>query len=389
LVSATALVDNRSHATFDASRPGAPLAYRDAEANLLATQETRLSRTRPDGSSWVLGFALLRDRNAQDRELAGGGDPVEIIGVTNVARSASIFSEATRAVLPRLLVTLGLRGTLARNEADPSFMPRGASFFTGQETHRLDPTLAITYAGTGGLSLYARYQSGFRTGGLAVARGVGRVAAYTPDSIAMGELGLRFAHRGAHPLQLSAAYSHAAWDNIQADLIDRRGSPYTANIGSARIDTVELTAGWQPLNGLTASASTVYTGNVVHGPLADTSIASNRRLPQTPSFAGDGALDYAWDMRAGRMRVGATLSYVGRAVLGPGDLFDVGHSPYTLLGASAGWQRGRMTVTLSADNLLDARNDRFPFGNPFMLADRSMVTPLRPATARLATELRW
>lgn len=391
LLSATGAAWNDSSEAFDASRSPATLSiYRNTLSNLLVTQETRLSRSLANGSSWVVGFALLRDRNEQSRELGTPGDPSEIIGVTNISRSASVFGEGTLALTRRLSATLGVRGTIARAEADPSVKPRGGGFFTGQKTQRFDPTVALTYVLAPGLSAYARYQSGYRTGGLAVARGVGRVAEFTPDTIDMGEFGLRMLHGGAHPLTLTFAASHANWRNIQADLFTRAGQPFTTNIGDAKISTLEATAAWRPLAGLDLDAAALYTSNQVTGPLADTSVRNNRRLAQTPAFAARGAIDYSW--RAGSdavLRAGAGANYVGRAVLGTGDYLDVSHPRYIVADAHLGWTRRGWSASLTADNLFNSHADRFPFGNPFTLAARTQTTPLRPRTVRLGTAFSW
>ena len=58
---------------------------------------------------------------------------------------------------------------------------------------------------------------------------------FESDSLASLEAGVRVGRRGVDRLSFDAALSYAKWDDVQADLIDSRGLPFTANIGDGRI----------------------------------------------------------------------------------------------------------------------------------------------------------
>ncbi|MDO7843804.1 TonB-dependent receptor [Sphingomonas immobilis] len=371
---------------FDATLPGGPpQRYDNQVGNWLLTHEARLSRSTANGSSWVLGLALLYDKNEQNRQVGPLDGSGEIVGVTNVAKSASAFGEITLPIGHRLRATMGLRGTIGRNEATPTFRTR-SPFFPGRQTMRVDPTIAVNYRLSDNLSTYARFQTGYRTGGLAVSRLAGRTAEFNRDEIVMGELGFRLGTPGAGRIALGGAVAYAHWKNIQADLFDRQGRPFTINLGDARLLSVEGNVDWQPVRGLRAQLSALYTANEVSGPLADTSVRNNRRLAQVPSIAGSGSLSYAWAAGPGNgFEIASSVDFVGRAVLGTGDYLDVSHPAYAIVGAHVRWTRGPFVTTLAADNLLDSRADRFPFGNPFALGQRTQITPLRPLTVRLGT----
>ena len=134
----------------------------------------------------------------------------------------------------------------------------------------------------------------------------------------------------------------------------------------------------------------LYTSNVVTGSMADQSREDNRRLAETPPFAGQVALQYDWaEGRSITPRIGATLAYVGRSVLGTGDLLDVSQGSYAVAGASAGARWRNLDLTIGIDNLADARANRFAFGNPFELANRDQITPLRPRNIRLGVGAAW
>lgn len=393
LLSVTGAATYHSIDLFDATPaqgPGAPpTAYQVRGSKLLLTHETRLSRSLANGNSWVVGVSLLSDRDAQSRSLGPVGREADIIGVTNVTRTASLFGEATVAVLPRLSITAGGRVTIARTDGEPSFSPRG-DYIKGRSTRRIDPTVAIDWRLTPTLAAYARVQSGFRTGGLAVARSVGRVADFSPDSILVGEVGVRHLHTGELGLSYTAGVSIARWRGIQADLVNRRGLPYTINLGNARIVALEGTADWTPIRGLHAGGSFLFTANRIDGALAMSSSPAHRRLPETPPLAATVDTSYQW--RVGRddlLSVGGSATRVGRSVLGAGDLLDISQGRYTTVSARAGWHRGRVEWSLSAENLGNTHANVFAMGNPFALGARDLTTPLRPRTVRLGTALAW
>ncbi|WP_404368391.1 TonB-dependent receptor domain-containing protein [Sphingomonas sp. MMS24-J45] len=387
LISASGYVDLQTADVFDATRAigsTGPTVYTNAQSASLFVQETRLSRAVPGKVSWLLGVAFLHNRDIQARTFGPPNQPLDIIGVTNMTDSLSAFGEATLPATDRLSVTVGARVTAARTDGEPSSRPRNDSFIRGRATRRVDPTLALSWLIAKRTALFARFQSGYRTGGLAVAAGIGRVADFRSDSILVGEVGLRKQRSGETGLELSAALSYARWRDIQADLYNRRGQPYTANIGNAEIAGIEATGDWVPLRGLHANFAFLYSYNVVDGPIAQSSVRENRRLPETPAFSGNAGLTYRWAHRGGsEFSIGLSGRYVGRSVLGTGDFLDVSQGKYAVLDAQLGWHWRNIDVSLSGDNLANASANRFALGNPTILATRQQTTPLRPRNVRL------
>ena len=398
LLSATSLTDNHSSEMYDATalspaRGGAggarpPVSYDVDTAKQLVTQEARLSRSLTSGSSWVVGFTLLRNRDSEQRALGAVGAVPSIDGVTNVTQSGSAFAEGTLAITRAFAVTLGGRLTIARTDGEPDFRTVSTDFVDGRSTRRVDPTAGFSWKLATDLALYGRFQTGYRTGGLAVARGIGRVADFGSDSIRVGEVGIRKVRSGPTGLSLTAAVSYARWTDIQADLVNRRGLPYTDNIGNARITAVEGNADWIPVVGLHATAAFLYTQNRVTGPLADLSSPAHRRLPETPPIAAKIDTSYAWSVGGDYVAsIGGSGSYTGRSVIGTGDLFDVSQGNYTEFAMRAGLRHHRIDTTLSLGNLTNVRGNRFASGNPFALSARDLTTPLRPFNVRLGTTL--
>ncbi len=394
LLMATGLVNYRSNEQFDATlfaspMPTIPVIYRSAHEKRLVSHETRLSQSLPGGHSWVFGLTLVDDRDVLARSVAIPGAERTIIGVTNVTRSASVFGESTIAISPGLSVTIGARGTKGRTDGSPSDTPVSGSFVRGRSTRRVDPTIAASWQFAPRLAAFGRFQTGYRTGGLSVAPGIGRVADFRSDSITVGEVGFRRTSSGPTGLALSASVSLAHWSDIQADLISRRGQPYTDNIGNARIKALEASVDWRPVTGLRAQGAVLVTDNRVLGPIADLSVRNNRRLPETPPFAAHGALSYEWSVGDVVPRLSAGVDHVGRSVLGTGDLYDISQGRFTVVGLSGEVRRGPVELSIDIDNVTNVRANRFAFGNPFSFALRKQTTPLRPRNVRVGAAYRW
>ncbi|WP_232318386.1 TonB-dependent receptor domain-containing protein [Sphingomonas sp. TDK1] len=395
-VSASGITEYDTRETFDATTrnargtvTGPRTLYRANHDKALLSQEARLSRSLPNGSSWVAGFTLVSDRDVLTRTVTQAGRDASIVGVTNVTNAGSAFGEATLALTPRISITAGARYSVARTDGDPSAQARPSSFVKGRLTRRLDPTVAASWRLAADLALFARFQTGYRTGGLAVAPGVGRIADYKPDAITVAEAGLRKLRRGETGLAASGSISAAWWENVQADLITQRGQPYTANIGDAKILAVEGTLDWVPVRGLRAQASFLFTDNHVEGPIANLSKRNNRRLPETPPFAAHAALSYGWEGLPSQPRIGVATDYTGRSVLGTGDFLDVSQGRYWTADAFGTIRLGKATLSVTLNNLTDRRANQFAFGNPFSLSLRDQLTPLRPRNVRIGITTGW
>lgn len=380
-VSATGLVQGGSFEQIDASTLGGSQSYQLDGSKTLFTHESRLSRRLAGGGSWVVGINLVSDQSVMGRSLTARAGVRPVIGVTNLTRSGALFAEATRPLSEALSVTLGGRVTAARVDGEPSITPRSGRYVRGRSTTRVDPTFGFSWLLAPEWSLFGRYQSGFRTGGLAVAAGVGRVANFESDSIQMVELGLRHLRRGTTGLSASFSLSHARWTAIQADLLNRSGQPVTGNIGDARVDALEGWLEWVPQRDWHLTAAFFVTDNAVTGATAALSRARNRRLPETPSVSG--RLGVVRDFRVSpelTVSARADASFVGPSVLGVGDMLDARQGGYGVGNLSLTARKGRYSLAATLDNVLDAYGNRFAYGNPFLLGRRNVSTPVRPRT---------
>lgn len=384
LTSVTTLGTRSSIDVFDSSQTNRPeTAYQIDRSSIMFSHETRLARRSESGLSWVVGATYQRSRDGLTRSLGQPEAPTELDELTNITYAASFFGQASTTLARSLDLTLGVRWTTARTDSEPSRDRR--PLIRGVTARRTDPTIALAWRAAPNTILYGRVQTGYRNGGMAVARSIGRVANFDSDSVIMGEIGIRRLRSRPVGLSVSTALSYTVWTDIQADLITNRGLPYTANIGDAKVLAVEASVDWVPLPGLSLGGVVLYTGNRLTGAVAEQSAPRDRRLPETPLWSGVFHTDYAWgEQERLRYRVGATVRYVGRSVLGPGFL-SISQGDYTVADLRAGVRHRQLDFSLSAENIFNAQANQFSFGDPISLsALRAQSVPLRPTTYRAA-----
>lgn len=379
LVSATSAVWHEVNSTYDASASAAtPMRYAEDENVHLLTNETRLSHRAATGGGWVLGLELLRSSDRLSRTLGPVGTETSISGTQNTVEQASLFGEATLRIAPRWFVTGGARIGFTHLVAD--VIDSGTD--DDQDRHDLSvlPSAGILWKASPKLSFYVRYQEGFRPGGLSVqASGTQR---YEADSVATSEAGMRYG-TDRDRLTFSVAASYAHWEDIQADLVDSAGLPYTANIGSGRILGLEGQASWRPLPGLSIEgAFFVNDSNLTH-PAPQFAGERDPTLPNIADLTAHVGARYTFTLASRAIEVTGSVHYVGRSRLGVGPLLDLHQGRYadTALGISAPF--GRATISLDATNILDTRGNIFSLGNPFGVTQGLQKTPLRPRTIRL------
>ncbi|MBJ6123508.1 TonB-dependent receptor [Sphingomonas mollis] len=393
LVSATGIVSRDADSRFDATRPArpnAPIAYDTEERSRLLSHETRLSRTGANGAGWLVGFAVIHARDTYARAYGAPDRLRPITGVTNRTLDTALFGEIGMALSPSFTLTTGGRITHQRTDGDPIDGQRTNAYIRGRSVTRIDPTIGASWLVAPSVAAYARYQSGFRTGGITVASGVGRVADLKPDTIRVAEIGIRKDRRGTLGLAGSVGLSLTDWRNIQADLVDRLGFPFTANIGDSRIRGVEASANWVPLAGLRVDLAMFFNDTAVAA--ADTAprYKTGVRLPNTPPFALSAGVGYRWSIdRDGDAGVEAGWRYVGRSTVGTQAPLDVSQGEFGTGHLGGSWATGKLRLTATLDNVFDVKGDRFAGGNPFVLTRRTQYTPLRPRTLKLGASIAW
>jgi len=379
-------VNHDTEQRYDATRappPADPVAYDESIDIGLTTVEAHLGRSQANGGGWLVGFSGVWDTTRAGRTFGFLATPRDLIGVSNRTQERAGYGEWTLPIGSKTTVTIGGRYTSARMDGEPSRTPTNRDFIKGQTTKRLDPELGLTHHLTERLQLFGQYTQGFRTGGLAVARGAGRVATYDSDHVAVGQVGLRLFRTGATGVAGYTAVSYARWTDIQADLVSITGFPYTANVGNARILTFEAAADWAITGDIRLRSAVVLNRSRLIDPPTEFASSGSRPLPASPSLTGTGRLAWAHKYGGHEFRADLHMRYVGKSRLGVGPTLDIPYGNFFDTGATAAMAFGRIETSLTVDNLLDTRGNRFAIGNPFAIQPRDESTPLRPRTVRV------
>jgi outer membrane receptor protein involved in Fe transport len=392
LISTTSLVRHDLETEFDATEPVAgapPQLFAEDVALTLFTHETRLSRPAAGGAGWVLGFGLLHNTGEVHRRIGPPAAMLPIANARNETTEVAAFGQTSIPINDHLTATLGGRLSIARSDGtvldtdDDLDEPARTDF-------QVSPTAALSWRAGDDVLLYTRYQKGFRVGGLAVfATGSGTAAErYESDRLTTVEAGIRLGNPGTSSISLNAALSYAWWGDIQADLIDERGLPYTTNLGDGGISGIEVEASWQVTPKLRLDAAAFLNGSSLTDPAPAFAAADETDLPNIAAAGGRIGANFRAELAEGAdLSVDGAINYVGSSQLGIGAPLDVSQGDYfdSQIGARIGL--GRLGISVDVDNLLNGRGNRFAFGNPFRLESRSQVTPLRPRTIRVGMDV--
>jgi outer membrane receptor protein involved in Fe transport len=391
-MSSTGLVKHLLESRFDATgfpgTTGTQLFTEDIDIVLLSN-ETRLSQPGAHGAGWVAGWSLVHDINRISRSLGPPAAPVPITGVRNAVSEAALFGQYSRKLGSRLLATIGGRATYSETVGRPTGEgpevdgPKRSDF-------RLSPTAALSWQAGRQSLVYLRYQQGFRAGGLAVAATGSAMTAerFESDSLASLEAGVRVGRRGVDRLSFDAALSYAKWSDIQADLIDSRGLPFTANIGDGRIYGFEAEAAWRATPSLRFDAAIFLNDSTLVSPRPRFAAADERDLPNIATTGARAGAHFATSVGpSADLTMDGSLRYVGKSQLGIGPPIDIEQGGYFDGELGARLDLGRLGLSLDVTNVADIRGNRFAFGNPFTIAARDQVTPLRPRTVRIGLDI--
>nr|WP_243846756.1 TonB-dependent receptor [Sphingomonas japonica] len=405
LRSATGIIDHYVSETFDATEPGGePTQFRQTSRIRMLTSETRLAQRSANGAGWVVGASLLSNDARLNRTLGEEARmAMPVAGVRNRIGEVTVFGEATVVPVDWLALTGGGRLTHSRLSGDAEDVsalvafradPRGGASRT--ETRFL-PSGAILVQPDERWSLFARYQEGFRPGGLAVRSDL--IERYTGDRIETAELGVRLGAPARDRFDILLTAAHTRWHDIQADLIDGVGFPVTANIGDGRISSIGISAGWRPSEALDLSGSLYWNDSEVTAPSAaliaavtalDAPSARGGQLPNVADFnARIGARYFAELGPRTALTLSGNARYVGHSRLGIGPVLGQLQGDWLDTGIEARIGDARRGLSLSLTNLLDAQGNRFALGSPFQLTSGDQITPLRPRTIRIGFDWRF
>ena len=425
LRSSTGIAWQNLRESYDATIPGdLPRLFVQTNKTRMVANETRAWVPLGNRFGWVLGSSFTSNTTRLSRDLGDQAALTSSTGVTNKINEFTLYGEASLRLREGLILTGGGRATWTRlsgSGEDVAFdVAKAGAAITARRTETmLLPSAAITAQPTQRMTIYLRYQEGFRPGGLAIDGEF--VRRFRNDQTATFEVGLRHGRPGRDPFDFAFSLSHTNWRDIQADFIDPFGLPTTANVGDGRIWTASATLGVMPVEGLRIDGGIVFNNSRISQPnlyavlglagpfpvsgtplvLGDaepvpgidvfylTKLSGLLPLDQIPNVARISArfgFDYRREIGAGlSLHALGSARYVGRSRLGVGpELGDLqGDYLETYLGLRIG--RENLGATLSVANLADAKGNRFSLGTPFAIG-REQITPLRPLTVRLGID---
>jgi outer membrane receptor protein involved in Fe transport len=379
--SSTTIVRHDVTTDFDASpSAAAPRLYREDDRITLLTNETRLSHQGANGGGWVTGVELLHSTDRIQRELGTPAALLPISGNRNTAGEAAVFGEVTVPLLRTLFLTGG--GRIGFDAATGEVLDDG-NHRPGRRRRALVflPSAGLLWKISPRLSAYARYQEGYRAGGLSVSGDT--VKRFRGDSLATIETGLRFGD-GSRRFDATAAVSFAHWESIQADLVDANGLPITANIGDGRVLGLEVRANWRPVVGLALSGGVFVNDSSLYRPAPAFVGEHDASLPNVADMSGQARISYDRSIgHAGSIGFTAAARYVGGSKLGVGPILALPQGHYLDTSAGLRWTTLRgISFSLDMSNLLDDGRNQFALGDPFSVTAAQQVTPLRPRTIR-------
>ncbi len=359
----------------------------------MLSSETRLSHSGEDGSGWLIGTSFIANETKQHRALGSPSAPVPTTGVGNSINEVTLFGEGAIRILPALTATAGGRVTHSRLSGSVLDAPTLVVDLLSRLTAHRDetaflPSFALAVDASDDLQLFARYQEGFRPGGLAVSGPL--VHRFESDDVSALEGGMRYGLPGRGVFDLAASFAYTRWKDVQADIVDLAGFPTTANIGVGRIYTFDVKAGWRPLPGLDIELAGVVNDSKVTDPRPGIIIASSSPLPNIARFNGRLAARYHEDLSDGaRLGLWASARYAGTSRLGIGPILGEEQGDWLEIDLGARVERRFDAVSIGITNLLDTVGNRFAMGSPFTLVYGRQITPLRPRTLRIGWERRF
>ena len=393
LTTTTSIVQHDVDSVFDATADAgsSPRVFNEQLAIHLFSHETRLSGI-SRGDPWVVGITgwLARDRTR--RSLGDPLSPTTIAGVRNSNGEVAGFGQYSRHIVPRLTATVGGRLSYTRSTGELLDIPEAGTSEPRRNHFRFSPTVALAWQAGERVLAYAHAQSAFRPGLLVVATsGATEVGERVEsDSLSMVEAGVRLGRRGIDRLTFDASAAHQHWSDIQSDLIDDAGLPFTTNIGDGRITSFEAKASWQAAPSLSIDGSLFLNNSSLTRPAPGFAAAAERHLPNIARAGARLAARYQrrLDDRT-ELTLDAAARYVGHSELGIGAPLDVSQGNYLDTAIGGHIARGAWGVSLDVSNLADVRGNRFSYGNPFGIELRNQVTPLVPRRVRLGIDARF
>lgn len=375
-----------AHDRFDASASADALgiayalAFDDVRRYRVFDQELRVAGGRPDAVNWTVGLSyLLASTDATGTVTDRSGEAFDVSTLRRHVTETAVFTEGAASIARRLRASLGLRVFRTTDEDERHRV--GAAAYDVDAVIGATPSASLSWQASRTTLVYARFASALRPGGIDLQNL--RTGRYNADEVRSFDLGTRLQGSNGH-LMLNVSLFFARWLNVQSDYLLPSGLTATHNAGDASIPGTEFSLSWRLGNrwriDLGANAQRARLLHAADG----LDLPIDRRLPVVPDVTGRLVIAKSFDHNGWLVTPRLGGRYVGSSRLS----FDIGldrRTPaYAIFEVGLALQRGGLSATLAAENLLDARADSFAFGNPFSIRTTPQFTPFRPRRISLA-----
>ena len=336
------------------------------------TQEIRMNSTWDNPLNYTVG-AFYRKTDTSQTQTSSfpavfGAPPSVVTGTAPVdSKSWAVFGELSYKYSDRLTASLGLRYFEEDQEpllfrlggpAPMNISPEGQSF------DAVTPRLNLLWTVSESASVYGTISKGFRSGGI---NGFGSsIPRFDPEEAMLYEVGGRGTFLDGR-VYVDGAIYYMDYDDVQTTIAEA-GRSRTTNVDSASGAGVDLAVGVSLTEDLSLNITAGYIGQeydkvATTGP---SDVAEGDASQYTPEFTASASLAYDFDWNG-------DLGGMARLDLSHADGFSVfvrtfpgqpviETEPLTYLSFRIGAVTETWQVVLSADNLLDEKDQVFPGG---------------------------
>lgn len=370
--------------TFDVGASGAALGnpsarvYVDKRRHAVFDQEIRLASAAGSSVAWTAGASYLRATTLARGSLEADGLQLPFSFLLHrVITEAALFGDGSLQLAPRLRVGVGARLFRASTDDERSEDLNVAT--VARASIGVTPSASLTYEPADGRTVYLRFGTAFRPGGLDPSDT--RTGRYDSDEVRSLELGARASLDGGR-LTISGGGFRTSWSHIQSDYLLADGLVATRNAGDAAILGMEAAAEWRSGGWTLAAGASAQHARLVNA-VDGTDLPADRRLPTVPDATARVEARRRIRISNGEAEMVLGGTYVGASRLSFDDGLDRRMGDYATIQASATVKVAVVQVRLLVTNLMDVRADTFAFGNPFRLRTENQYTPLQPRAITL------
>lgn len=394
LVTATSIVHHILQSAYDATGTDgttAPRLLDELNRFTFIAHETRLAGGQ-ERAPWVAGFSGIYNISTLSRSLGSPDDPQHLPGIRNIRFEASFFGQKSVPIGSSLIASAGGRLTVARSLGQLVSEAAAGSRQASETRVHVAGDAALTWRLAPRLSAYTHYQQGFRPGGFAVSAEDPTTGGteFAADDLTQLEVGVRWRNIENDRFSVRAAIFMVDWEQIQADIVDETGLTNTANIGNGRIEGFDWEVQWRVTPDIRLSASAFQNQSYLYNAAPGFSASPRKTLPNVPRDGIRSAVEWRRASGSDALFSGSmSLRYVGKSFLGPAPLLDIPQGQYFTGDITFRLDLARFGLSLDVRNVGNTRGNSFAFGNPFGVAARDQLTPLRPRTVRLGLDMRF